>query len=261
MAAGAHADPGSVRGVGTEGLKGSDASARSSQDSRQRLIDAGVELVFEHYSARVKIRDAYDYLTPGAVADRAGVSRGMIYHLWGGTNDGEGSAVERFLDEVASAICTRTAGAAELIDMVDLFPDNLSDLLVSLCEYEMERIIGAGRETLQATQAMTLHDQWPAGEAERVRSTTIAFHERLAEKLGREAVPPLTLTDFANTVAAVIEGFGLMSLLHPDDYLHRYEWAGRLGPPEQTEDVWSLMAITIESLVLNMTRPIGTPDE
>ena len=51
MAAGAHADPGSVRGVGTEGLKGSDASARSSQDSRQRLIDAGVELVFEHYSA------------------------------------------------------------------------------------------------------------------------------------------------------------------------------------------------------------------
>jgi AcrR family transcriptional regulator len=246
--------------VNGEGATESDPSVRPPLDTRQRLVDAAVELVFEHYSARIKIRDAYDYLTPKAVADRAGVSRGMIYHFWGGADDDEGSAVERFLEEVAGSICRRTAGAAEYPDVAELFPDNLSDLLVALCEYEMQRICGDGRETLQATQAMTLHDQWPPGEADRVRATTITFHERLAEKLGREAVPPLTLTDFASAVAAVIEGFGLMTLLHPADYDQSYEWAGREGPPELVHDTWNLMAITIEGLVLNMTRPIASEE-
>ncbi len=240
--------------VGRDGGEGRDAA--DAPDTRRRLLDAAVELVSEHYSSRVPIREAYDYLTPRAVAERAGVSRGLIYHHWGVDEGDEGNAVDRFLEEVAVAICSRTAGAAELSDAPALLPDNLSDLLIAFCEFEMDRISGHGRGTLQATHAMTLHDQWPAGEAEKVRATTIAFHEQLAEKLGREAVPPLRVEDLANTVAALIEGFALMSLLHPEDYLAQYEWEGRDGPPELVHDRWNLMAIAIEGLVLNMTRPI-----
>lgn len=260
MAAGAHADPGSVRGVGTEGLKGSDGAERSAADSRRRLVDAAVELVFEHYAADLEIRDVYDYLSPGAVAQRAGVSRGLIYHHWGGGGIDDGRAVDRFLEEVAASICGRTAGSGDIVDAADLLPDHLSDVLIAFSDYEMDRMAGEGRAALQATQALTLHDMWPGAEADIVRAKSIALYERLAEKLAREPVPPLEIADIANAMSAVVEGFALMSRLYPDDFARRYSWQGHDGPPAAVDDAWNLLAVVAESVVINMTRPIGSDD-
>ena len=44
-------------------------------ESREKLIDAAVELVVEHYDADLQLRDVFSYLTPGSVAPRAGLSR------------------------------------------------------------------------------------------------------------------------------------------------------------------------------------------
>ena len=58
----------------------------ASPDSRQRLVNAAVELTLEHYDAGTGVRDAFAFLTPGAVAARAaraGLSRALIYHHWG----------------------------------------------------------------------------------------------------------------------------------------------------------------------------------
>ncbi|MDQ2678942.1 MAG: TetR/AcrR family transcriptional regulator [Actinomycetota bacterium] len=253
-------------------------------DSRRRLVDAAVELVFEHYAAEIEIRDLYDFLTPGAVAQRAGVSRGLIYHHWGGASDearlhhdggeggghegggdegrgDEGGAVDRFLAEVATSICRDTTGAADVVDAADLLPDRLSDVLVAFSDFEMDRIRGDGRAALQATQAMTLNDMWPEGEADIVRAKSLALYERLAEKLGREPVPPLHIADVAHAMSAVVEGFALMARLHPDDYDRSFAWLGSEGPPEAVDDSWNLLAVVAESVVLNMTRPIAVPGE
>ena len=223
--------------------------------------------MFEHYAAKIEIRDLYDYLTPGAVAQRAGVSRGLIYHHWGGSDrdepDGDGDesgAVDRFLEEVAASICRRTAGAAEVPAAADLLPDRLSDVLVAFSDFEMERIRGDGRAALQATQAMTLNDLWPPDEAAAVRRKTEELYVHLAEKLGREPVPPLEIEDVAHAMSAVVEGFALMARLHPDDYDRSFSWQGAEGPPEAVDDSWNLLALVAESVVINMTRPVG-PDE
>ncbi len=222
-----------------------------------------MELVFEHYAAEVEIRDLYDYLTPGAVAQRAGVSRGLIYHHWGGPDrdeqDGDGDesgAVDRFLEEVAASICRRTTGAADVVEAADLLPDRLSDVLVAFSDFEMDRIRGDGRAALQATQAMTLNDMWPPGEADVVRRKTEELYVRLAQKVGREPIPPLDIADVAHAMSAVVEGFALMARLHPEDYDRSVAWQGREGSPESVDDVWNLLAIVAESVVLNMTRPV-----
>ncbi len=268
MAAIGDADPGSVPEVGTRGRDADEVThrTRATADSRGRLVDAAVELVFEHYAADIDIRDLYDYLTPRSVAQRAGVSRGLIYHHWGGPDrddpdgDGdEGGAVDRFLQEVAASICRRTAGAAEAPDAADLLPDRLSDVLVALSDFEMERIRGDGRAALQATQAMTLNDLWPPGEADAVRAKGEELYVRLADKVGREPVPPLEVADVAHAMSAIVEGFALMARLHPEDYDRAFAWQGAEGPPEAVDDSWSLLAVVAESIVVNMTRPVRPP--
>ncbi len=270
MAAIRSADPGSVPEVGTRGTDADEGTSRTraTSDSRARLVDAAVELVFEHYAADIEIRDVYDYLTPRSVAQRAGVSRGLIYHYWGGDDrdesDGggdESGAVDRFLEEVAASICRRTAGAADVVEAAELLPDRLSDVVVAFSDYEMDRIRGDGRAALQATQALTLNDMWPAGEADAVRAKAVEFYERLASKVGREPVPPLEVADVAHAMSAIVEGFALMARLHPEDYDRAFAWQGAEGPPEAVDDSWSLMAVVAESVVLNMTRPVQPPTE
>lgn len=237
----------------------SGAVDRPAIDSRRRLVEAAVEMVFEHHAADVDIRDVYDYLTPRLVADRAGVSRGMIYHHWGTAGGDEGGAVDRFLEEVAASICSRTAGAGDIVEAADLLPDTLSDVVLAFCAYEMDRMTGDGRAAMQATQAMTLSGTWPPGEVEIVRSKSVALYERLAEKLGREPIPPLGIADIANAMSAVVEGFALMSRLQPDDFSLEYDWRPREGPAELIEGPWSLLGVVAEGVVLNMTRPLGEP--
>lgn len=237
----------------------SGAVERPAFDSRRRLVEAAVEMVFERNAADVDIREVYDYLTPRLIADRAGVSRGMIYHHWGTAGGDEGGAVDRFLEEVVASICSRTAGAGDIVEAADLLPDTISDVVLAFCAFEMDRMNGDGRAALQATQAMTLTGTWPPGEAAIVRDKGVALYQRLAEKLSREPVPPLGIDDVANAMSAVVEGFAIMSRLLPEEYARDYEWQPSDGPPELLEGPWNLLGVVAESVVLNMTRPIGEP--
>ena len=46
--------------------------------ARRKLIDAGCELVIEHYEHGTHLREVYAYLNAGAVSKRAGLSRGLL---------------------------------------------------------------------------------------------------------------------------------------------------------------------------------------
>ncbi len=63
-------------------------SASRAELSKERLVDAAVEMVVEHYDGALDLRDVFSYMTPGSVATRAGLSRALLYHHWGDGDEG-----------------------------------------------------------------------------------------------------------------------------------------------------------------------------
>ena len=229
--------------------------------SRERLLDAALELVLEHFRGDTDLRDVYDYLTPRSVAQRAGLSRGLIYHYWGDP-DGDGSAaVERFLREVSARLWLRSASTDRLTEAAEFIPDRLSDVVLALTAYEMHRITGPDRALTQASQAMTLNGNWPEYDAEDVVARLTRLYSALGAKVGREPVPPLTFEDVAVAMSAVLEGFALIHNVHPARTTREFEWTSRIDEPSDQDARWGLFSIVVEGVVANMTRPVGSGDD
>ncbi len=236
------------------------ASEPDRSGSRERLLDAALELVLEHFRGDTDLRDVYDYLTPRAVAQRAGLSRGLIYHYWGDP-DGDGSAaVERFLREVSAKLWMRSASSERLTEAAELIPDRLSDVVLALTAYEMQRITGPDRALTQASQAMTLNGNWPEYDAEDVVARLTRLYTALGAKVGREPVPPLTFEDVAVAMSAVLEGFALIHNVHPERTTREFEWTSRTDEPSDPDARWGLFSIVVEGVVDNMTRPVDSGD-
>ncbi|MDQ2678941.1 MAG: TetR/AcrR family transcriptional regulator [Actinomycetota bacterium] len=242
---------------GVETLDEDVAEEPEASGSRERLLDAGLELVLEHFRGDTDLRDVYDYLTPRAVAQRAGLSRGLIYHYWGDP-DGDGSAaVERFLGDVSARLWSRSASTDRLTEAADFIPDRMSDVILALTAFEMNRITGTDRALMQASQAMTLNGHWPEHDAEDVVTRLTALYSMLGEKVGREPVPPLSWEDIAVAMSAVLEGFGLIHNVHPARTTREFEWTSRTDEPSDPGATWGLFSIVVEGVVANMTRPVG----
>lgn len=224
--------------------------------SRERLLDAAMELVLEHFRGDTALRDVYDYLTPRAVAQRAGLSRGLIYHYWGDADDDGSAAVERFLGDVSARLWGESASTERLTEAAGLIPDRVSDVVLALTAYEMSRITGPDRALMQASQAMTLNGNWPEYDAEDVVARLTALYSLLGEKVGREPVPPLGWEDIAVAMSAVLEGFGLIHNVHPERTTREFEWTSRTDEPTDPDAKWGLFSITVEGVVANMTRPV-----
>ena len=195
------------------------------------------------------------------MAQRAGLSRGLIYHYWGDP-DGDGSAaVERFLSDVSARLWSRSASTDRLTEAADLIPDRLSDVVLALTSFEMNRITGTDRALMQASQAMTLNGNWPEYDAEDVVARLTALYTTLGEKVGREPVPPLTFEDVAVAMSAVLEGFGLIHNVHPERTTREFEWTSRTDEPSDPDAKWGLFSIVVEGVIINMTRPIQRSDD
>ena len=223
-------------------------------DSRDRLITAAVELVVDHHRSGTGLREVFAYLTPGAVAERAGLSRALIYHHWGDTEAGRGS-FERFLSEVADRVWELPAVPEELEELAALLPTNMGDLVATLSDHELERATGEDAALFRAGQAITLHGALPLnGGPETIRRLG-RLYEALGARLGRRPVPPLTHEDLAMAVSATIEGFALTHNVLPDMPRRRVPWQPAVTP-EQAGTDWTLIAIAIEALLRRMTEPV-----
>ncbi len=239
----------------------SDASDRTGPDdtgadSRQRLVDAAIELVLTQFEQRTELRTVYD-LTPRAVAERAGLSRGLIYHYWGSTDGAD--AMEEFLGEVSSTLWARGAVPENLLELAELLPDNFSDVIVALTAFEIDRMTRGELALTRSSQAMTINGSWPEHESERVVERLTAMYDRLGEKLGREPVPPLTFSDIAVAVSAATEGFAMLYNVYSDRVTQEFDWTGTIAPT-RPDAPWGLIAITLEGILLNMTRPVTTQE-
>lgn len=229
---------------------------RGPEGSREKLVAAAVELVAEHFEQGTGLRDVYSYLTPGAVADRAGLSRGLIYHHWGNVDAEAGDAFVSFLQSVSDEMWNALAVPDELTTLIPHLPDNTSDMIRELSDHELSRVTGVEGSLWRAVEMLLLHGVPVPGESlENDLARLAAFYELALAKVGREVVPPLGPRELANAIACVFEGFSFQVLAQRDRLISRHDWKPETEP-ETGDPGWTLLAITIESMVLRMTRPI-----
>lgn len=229
----------------------------AARGSRDRLLAAAVELVIEHYSGATDVREAFKYLTPGAVAARAGLSRALIYHHWDDPEDGSGSFAS-FLGEVADRLWGESSSSQDLIDGAALLPDNITDLVLALADYTFERSNDWAAGMVRATQALALHRVVGAVAGEQLVRELGRVYEVLGAKAGMEPVPPLDHEAVGLAVSCIWDGFVLQNNLMPERLGTRHDWTPKV-PVDGEDHGWTLFAIAVEGVIHHMMRPVAAP--
>jgi len=129
-------------------------SENAAEIARAKLIEAGCELVLEHYEHGIGLREVYAYLNAGAVAKRAGMSRGLLYHYWGDTGSANSSAFEAYLESVSDRLLQRSSVPEDLAEMASYLPSNMTDLIVEITAAELERVSVVAAPLWRATEML-----------------------------------------------------------------------------------------------------------
>lgn len=235
--------------------------------SKARLIEAAVELVLERHRSGVELRAAFGYLTPGAIAARAGVSRALVYHYW---SDGD-DAMSDLLRLAADRIWSLTADPGALSDRAadkengsgappsgaaSAPTPNRSDVLIALGWMEMERLTGELRPLTRAAQTMLLLGLVDGATIEASVERLAPVYAAIAAQFDYEPVPPLTYHDVALAVSTVVEGFAYGANVREDLLLREHAWSS-VVPAAVEQRGWSLLSITVEGMIERMLRPIA----
>lgn len=224
--------------------------------SRERFVDAAVELVLEHHGTGSDLRQVYSYLTPGAVAARSGLSRALIYHHWGGTEGVD--AFTAFLADVTREVWQRAADPARLTGELPSGTDNLSAIVLAVSDVELDLERGPNRPLLRASTSLALAGAIDPDESEDVVDQLSAAYRELGALLGYEPVAPLTFDDIATAITCVFMGFLLTAEALGDRVARRYPWTP-LQPSPLDGQGWTMLAIVLESLVDATVRPVPEP--
>jgi len=113
-----------------------DPSERSETDGqgRERLLEATRELVFDQFSNGMPLGSVFAHITPAAIAERAGVSRGLIYHHWPGDPDGGLVPMDRLILEVLESVFDRSGDVEELVDSAAALPSEMGAMVRALTD-------------------------------------------------------------------------------------------------------------------------------
>lgn len=223
-------------------------------ESRERLVDAAVELVVEHYDTHLDLRDVFSYLTPGSVAERAGLSRALLYHHWSDAGDDGPDAFSAFLAEVADRLRRRSSVPEDYEALAGALVGP-SDVLLAMVDHELDRPGGLRSAWWRATQSLNLHGVVSAASGDEVITRLAGVYELLGQYFGLEPVPPLDWKDLAVAIASTLNGFALTVRELPGSADRHYDWTPRT-PLEHADRDWTLLAIMVESIVLGMVRPL-----
>jgi AcrR family transcriptional regulator len=232
-------------------------SRSAGESTRQQLLDSARALVLERFREGVAPHHALAYLTPAAVAARAGVSRGTIYHYWGSSSqDGDDRPFERFLAEVAQLLYDDSVDVEDLDLLASVLPDNLTDLILELCGFELARLSnGDDAAMFRASTTMALHgvDLSPQYRGS-IDQLAVVYDLGLA-RLGRRVRAPLTTRDLAQAIASLTGGMLLEELFDPGGATREIDWEGSV-PRVASERSWTTYSIAVEALVLHLTEPV-----
>jgi AcrR family transcriptional regulator len=235
-------------------------SANSAQESaseiaRRKLIDAGCELVLEHYEHGTHLREVYSYLNAGAVSKRAGMSRGLLYHYWGDGESSSSSAFESYLGSVSDQLLERSSIPDDLVEMASFLGSNMTDMILEITAAELERTSGEDAPLWSATEMLALHGLSTDSAAEELLNKLDGFWTVGLAQVAREPLPPLGYRELSIAASNLITGFASPVLGTHERLWKEYDWPGSEERESSTRP-WTLLAIAMESLILCMTRPV-----
>jgi AcrR family transcriptional regulator len=193
---------------------------------RQTLLEAGVDLAQQLFAER-KL-DPLASITPAAVIDCAqrraaqlgdsvGVSKSMLYYLWG---DG----MEGYRRDLIAELVTRIADPDGLVDQISNHVDSSWTAVIREgANYEFTRLAEGGRDhdatLMSQVLAVTALD---AGLRATVEEGVVDYlagyvdlYVSLLDTFGRRVVPPMTVEQLASMFSAAAAGFAQESLFDP----------------------------------------------
>ncbi len=234
----------------------------------ERLLEAGMQLMREHFAdAENNLGLGHLYISPTQVAARAGMSKGMLYHIWGRTG---AKAFDSYVAELARRSLVEVNQPDELraaIDAAHAQGASFDVAVVALGDDELDSIVNHPARRLSFIQTLSLTAYSGCQAIRESRHSSAAgtyddlapFYAHTLTVYGRRLRPhrnggrPLTITDFARAISCLTEGFAAEALYNPDVLAADIAWSvGLLDQP------CSLYAISLLALVDGLTEP--TPD-
>ena len=226
---------------------------------RQTLLEAGVELAQQLFAER-KL-DPLASITPAAVIDCAqrrvaqqsdpvGVSKSMLYYLWG---DG----MEGYRRDLIAELITRNADPDGLVERVRNHVDTSWNAVVREgANYEFTRLAEGGPDheaTLmsQVLAVTALDAGLRATVEEKVADYLagyVALYESVLDTFDRRVVPPMTVEQLASMFSAAAAGFAQESLFDPS-LLDGVDIDG-------DGSSWTPYALCVRALVEAHTEPV-----
>jgi AcrR family transcriptional regulator len=125
-------------------MTGSEPNLRSDADAdgRERLLAATRELVFDQFANGMPLGSVFAHITPAAIAERAGVSRGLIYHHWPGDPEQGLVPMDRLLTEVLESVFDRSDDVVELVHSAAALPSEMGAMVRALTDHATRQMAG-----------------------------------------------------------------------------------------------------------------------
>lgn len=271
---------------------GSGGTARQDADGqgRERLLAAASELIFDQFENGMPIGVVFAHITPVAIAERAGVSRGLIYHHWPGDPEQGIAPMDRLITEVLETVFARAeyveefeAGAAAISgDIGSTIRWNTDDALremtgvdtgnawrvrtiLNLCGAPVSSdepiAVGDSSDTPAWADGLTgpqlLNAQWISEERETVFYSGLDLvHTALLAHFGLRLRAPLEIRDLTVALVAFTDGIGLGVINAGARVTRTHAWSAATAGHGPADDGWTLYAIGVDALVAGLTEPI-----
>ncbi len=225
--------------------------------TRQALLDAARELVLERFTDGVAGSDAMAYLTPAAVAERAGVSRSTIYHYWGDEVDVARSETSKPFDRFLAELADQFWGASIDIEDLDLLaaslPDDLHDLILETSGFEFERLRhGSDSVMFRVSTIMVLHGADLSTQFRESVEALAYSYDRVLPRIGRRVRAPLSTQDLARSIAMLTAGSVIIDLHDPGSVSEEVRWPH--GVPRESARSWDHFSIAAQAIMLHLTE-------
>lgn len=232
---------------------------------KARLVEAGKEVLFEHFaSATPDIERGFQFLSPSRISEIAGVSKGLIYHLWSASGDTEDSSFRAYLADVLKEVLVEVSDTDLLfgqLDNVENAGGRREATIRAIAAAEIHSILAGRRRTALIVNFALypyLVDEQLNPTARQVDDqfyeSVRPFYEEGLRLLGRRMKPAegigraITVDDLARALSALTEGLASESLLYPEiidnDVI---AWDGGTS---------RIFEILVESIVMHLTEDL-----
>jgi AcrR family transcriptional regulator len=190
--------------------------ARRTRDQRRiDYLDIGVELLTEGAASRTDPGLAFAHVRIADVAERAGVTKGALYHLWDSQESYWSDLLRFVLDEGRLAGMPAVTGATqELVERTDDLPTPVEWANFIFDRFKDDPSFFARVGLFSYLQEGDVRDELD----QEFRSSLEEFESMVAtavEDMGRRPRPGTDLHDFSAAVAALMHGFCLEHRIDP----------------------------------------------